>query len=61
VTWAAEAGVRSVTGGGHVGGVVALLVGLLAGGVAYVCAALLLRVDEVHDLVAMVQRRLGRV
>jgi putative peptidoglycan lipid II flippase len=61
VTWASEAGVRSVTGGGHVGGVVALLVGLLAGGVAYVCAALLLRVDEVHDLVAMVQRRLGRV
>jgi putative peptidoglycan lipid II flippase len=60
VTWAAEAGVRAAVGGGHLGGVAALLVGLLAGGVAYVCAALLLRVDEVHDLVAMVQRRLGR-
>jgi putative peptidoglycan lipid II flippase len=60
VTWAAQAGVRAAVGGGHLGGVAALLVGLLAGGVAYVCAALLLRVDEVHDLVAMVQRRLGR-
>jgi putative peptidoglycan lipid II flippase len=60
VTWAVETGVRAVVGSGHGGGVVALVVGLLAGGVAYVCAALLLRVREVHDVLGMVQRRLGR-
>jgi putative peptidoglycan lipid II flippase len=60
VTWAADAGIRALVGAGRLGGIVALLVGLLAGGVAYVCAALLLRVDEVHDLVTTVQRRLGR-
>jgi putative peptidoglycan lipid II flippase len=60
VTWAAGEGVRGVAGTGHLAGIVSLLVGLLAGGLAYVCAALLLRVGEVHDLVSMVQRRLGR-
>ncbi|MCW2609397.1 MAG: Integral rane protein MviN [Cryptosporangiaceae bacterium] len=60
VTWAADAGIRAVAGTGHVGGVLALLAGLLAGGVAYVCAALLLRVREVHHVLGMVQRRLGR-
>ncbi|MDQ1677297.1 MAG: putative peptidoglycan lipid flippase [Actinomycetota bacterium] len=60
VTWAADAGIRAVAGTGHVGGILALLAGLLAGGVAYVCAALLLRVREVHHVLGMVQRRLGR-
>ena len=60
VTWAADAGIRAVAGTGHVGGILALLAGLLAGGVAYICAALLLRVREVHHVLGMVQRRLGR-
>jgi putative peptidoglycan lipid II flippase len=58
--WAVTRGVGAVAGTGHLGGIVGLVVGLVAGAAVYVGAALLLRVREVHDLVGMVQRRLGR-
>ncbi|HEY0485598.1 MAG TPA: murein biosynthesis integral membrane protein MurJ [Mycobacteriales bacterium] len=60
VTWVVIALVRAMAGDGHVASAVGLLAGLTAGGVVYVLAALALRVREVHDVVGMVQRRLGR-
>jgi small basic protein len=51
---------RGLTGDGHLGGVVSLFVGVGVGGVVYVAAALLLGVREMHDVVGMVRRRLGR-
>jgi putative peptidoglycan lipid II flippase len=60
VTWGVEAGTRLLLGNGHVAGIAALLLGLLAGAAVYLGAALVLRVREVHDVVGMVQRRLGR-
>jgi putative peptidoglycan lipid II flippase len=60
VTWLVMAGARAVGGEGHLASAAALFVGLAAGGVAYVFAALLLRVREVSDVVEMVRRRLGR-
>jgi putative peptidoglycan lipid II flippase len=60
VTWLVIAGARALVGDGHLASAAALVVGLAAGGVAYVLAALALRVREVRDVVGMVQRRLGR-
>ena len=59
-TWAVVSFSRGITGDGHVGGVLSLLVGVGVGGAVYVAAALLLRVREMHDVVGMVRRRLGR-
>jgi putative peptidoglycan lipid II flippase len=60
VTWAVTTGAGALAGEGHLASTAALLVGLAAGGVAYVCAAMVLGVREVRDVVEMVQRRLGR-
>jgi putative peptidoglycan lipid II flippase len=59
-TWAVLSFTRGLTGDGRLGGGVALLLGVAAGGTVYVLAALLLRVREMHDLVGMIRRRLGR-
>jgi putative peptidoglycan lipid II flippase len=59
-TWAVATGLRAVAGDGHLAGALALLLGVAAGGAVYVAAALLFRVREVHDVVGMVRRRLGR-
>jgi putative peptidoglycan lipid II flippase len=58
--WGVTRAVGAVAGTGHLASIVSLVLGLVAGAAVYVAAALFLRVREVHDVVGMVQRRLGR-
>jgi putative peptidoglycan lipid II flippase len=58
-TWLAVRLIGSF-GDGHLAGILSLLGGVTVGGAVYVAAALALRVREVHDVLGMLRRRLGR-